>query len=247
MSNAAVEERISNAHYGKSTEHDRSSKIFMRAMVSAQRKLRILDVGCGTGLNASLLSEQGHQVSGVDVSSVAIEKFQARGFQGLVGNIENGLPELPEASFDMVFTSEVIEHCPDTASFLSSIYALLKPGGSLLLSTPNSAFWASRIMALLGYTAVDYEHPGHVRFFSKRNLVAAITKAGFEVTTVAARHMYFIIGPRWGDPISPLLQKIGFEKEAHFAAHSHFWQLSRFARRADGFWADTLIVRAEKR
>jgi len=246
MSNATLEERISDAHYRTHTEYERSSKRFMRAMVPAGVPLRILDVGCGTGLNASQLARQGHEVYGIDVSPVAIEKFCTQGLQGSVVDMEAGQLPFPADSFDMVYASEVIEHCVDTTGFLGNIRTVLRPGGILLLSTPNSAFWAYRLMGLLGLAASEYQHPGHVRFFSKRSLTASIQKAGFEVTAVSARHMYLLLGRRLADSLEPLLRNVGFQKEPRFATGDHFWQISGFARRASGFWADTLIVTARK-
>jgi len=116
----------------------------------------------------------------------------------------------------------------------------------MLLSPPNSAFWPYRILGLFGQTASEYQHPGHVRFFSKRSLAAVITEAGFEVKTLAARHMYVVLARAIGEPVASILQKVGFRKEPRFATGSYFWQLSKFSRTASGLWADTLIVEADK-
>src|SRR5260370_1243361 len=116
----------------------------------------------------------------------------------------------------------------------------------MLLSTPNSAFWVYRILGLFGRTAGEYQHPGHLRFFSKRSLAAAITEAGFEIKTLAARHMYVVLGRTVGEPLASILQKIGFCKEPRFSTGSYFWQLSKFSSAASGFWADTLIVETQK-
>jgi len=246
MIDSAMERRISDTHYRTKAEYERSSKQFMRAMVPSDTPLRILDVGCGTGLNAALLAERGHDVYGIDLSPVAIEKFRAKGLQGSVINVEAGPLPLAAGSFDLVYASEVIEHCVDTTGFLRNLGTVLKPGGTLLLSTPNSAFWAYRLMALIGLTVGEFQHPGHVRFFSGRSLSAAISKAGFDITALSARHMYLIFGRRLGDAIAPLLRNIGFQQEPRFATGDHFWQISAFAPRASGFWADTLIVAATK-
>jgi 2-polyprenyl-3-methyl-5-hydroxy-6-metoxy-1,4-benzoquinol methylase len=248
MSKLTGEIRISDDHYTSKTEYERTSKIFTRGLVPSDRPLRILDVGCGTGLNAERLAAAGHTVVGIDVSPVAIEQFRAKGFDGFVHDITVDAPggQLRPASFDLVFASEVIEHVPDTDRFLRNVEAALRPGGWLVLSTPNSAFWAYRVMAVLGQTPSEFQHPGHVRFFSKRSLVSAIRSAGFDVATVAARHMYAILGASVGDPLSPLLKLFGFQIEPRFATGGHFWQVSRFARHASGLWADTLIIVARK-
>jgi len=187
----------------------------------------------------------GHTVVGTDVSPVAIEKFKAQGWEGVLCDLETQKLRFPDGSFDLVYASEMIEHCADSRAVLSEISRLLKPGGMLVLSTPNSAFWPYRILALLGQTPSEYQHPGHVRFFSKRSLLNTIESAGFEIVSTSARHMYIVLGS-FGDPFAPLLRLFGFEKESRFATGGSFWQLSRFSRRPSGFWADTLFVVACK-
>jgi 2-polyprenyl-3-methyl-5-hydroxy-6-metoxy-1,4-benzoquinol methylase len=247
MVESTLEQRISDTHYRVNAEYERTSKKFMRAMVRSDAPLRILDIGCGTGLNATRLAELGHEVYGIDLSPVAIAQYQAKGLKGSVMHVGAEPLALPPDSFDLIYASEVIEHCVDTMGFLCNLETVLKPGGTLLLSTPNSAFWAYRLMGLLGLAVGEYQHPGHVRFFSKRSLAAAIGNAGFEVTEVSARHMYLILGRRLGDPLASLLHIVGFQKEPRFVTGDHFWQLSAFAHRASGFWADTLIVKARKK
>jgi 2-polyprenyl-3-methyl-5-hydroxy-6-metoxy-1,4-benzoquinol methylase len=242
---ASGEQRISDQHYAMRPEYERSFKVFSRQFVPTDRRLRILDIGCGTGLNAHHLAAQGHSVVGLDLSPVAIEQFRAKGFEGIVCDVADGVP-LMDGSFDLVFTSEVIEHVADTAMFLSEAHRLLKDDGVLILTTPNSTFWPIRILSLLGYAPSDYEHPGHVRFFSRKTLRAAIESAGFAIEKISARHMYFLCSARIGDPLAPLLKLVGCSTEPHFATNSHLWQLSRFAPRASGFWADTFIVEARK-
>ena len=242
---ASAEQRISDQHYAVRPEYERSFKVFSRRLVPSDRRLRILDIGCGTGLNAQHLAAQGHSVVGLDLSPVAIEQFRAKGFDGMVCDVARGVP-LADGSFDLVFTSEVIEHVADTATFLSEAYRLLKDNGILILTTPNSTFWPIRILAVLGYAPSDYEHPGHVRFFSRKALRAAIESAGFVIEKISARHMYFLSNARMGDPIAPLLKFLGCSAEPSFATGGHLWQFSRFAPRASSFWADTFIVEARK-
>jgi SAM-dependent methyltransferase len=248
MSKSALEERISDAHYASEDEFERSCKVFTRRMVPNEIPLRILDVGCGTGMNAQHLAASGHTVVGLDLSPVAIDKFRQKGFDCIVCDIEKegGVP-LPSGSFDLIFASEVIEHVADTATFLSEMNRLVRPGGVLVLSTPNSAFWPYRILGILGRTPTEYQHPGHVRFFSRRLLTNALVAAGFIVEKMSARHMYCVCSSGVGDPISAFLKRLGFAIEPRFATGGHFWQLSKFAGHASTFWADTLIVRAHKK
>jgi len=52
---------------------------------------------------------------------------------------------------------------------------VLKAGGRLVLSTPNSAFWLYRLLGLLGYTVGELQHPKHFQFFSRRSLLRLLT------------------------------------------------------------------------
>jgi len=246
MSKSTLEERISNSHYRQADEYERSSKQQMRALVPANPPRRILDVGCGTGLNALHLSKLGHTVIGIDLSPVAIGKFCDKGLEGHVVDIETDPLPFADGSFDMIYASEVIEHSVDTREFLIQLYRVLKPDGLLLLSTPNSAFWPYRLLACLGQTATECQHPGHVRFFSKRSLGRAVEDAGFQIDKFGARHMYLVLGRRVGDPVAALLQACSFRMEPRFATGDHFWQLSRFVSSASPFWADTFIIVAHR-
>ena len=80
MSRSAQELRISEAKYSAQREIERTSKAFMRRLVPEGRPLEILDVGCGTGVNAEALRAQGHQVFGVDLSPTALASFRKFGF-----------------------------------------------------------------------------------------------------------------------------------------------------------------------
>jgi 2-polyprenyl-3-methyl-5-hydroxy-6-metoxy-1,4-benzoquinol methylase len=246
MGKSKLETAISDSLYTSGTEYDRTHKQHMRSMVPVSPNLRILDIGCGTGVNAAFLSKNGHHVVGVDLSPVAIEQYRARGFEGYVCDIESEPLPFDAGSFDLVYASEVIEHCADTGAFLQELNRMLRPGGQLLLSTTNSAFWPFRILGILGHTATDLQHPGHIRFFSRKGLLGAIEGAGFEIADCAARHMYGVLPKGIGDPIAPLLRAIGFRQETRFSKGDYFWQLGRIAPAASSFWADTFIVRAIK-
>lgn len=239
LSRSAEEIRISEAYYGEAREVERSSKIFMRSFIP-EGKGRVLDIGCGTGVNAEAIAAKGHSVSGIDISETAVARFRACGFSGTVGDIIHGLP-YEDGQFDIAFASEVIEHVSDTAKFLSEARRVLRPGGTLLLSTPNSASWIMRVYALLGRTLSEVQHPGHVRFFSKQSLESAVEASGFNVVRVASRNMYLAV------PFDfPWLAVLGFAREFRFKTGKYFWHISRPAQRASRFWAETLIVEARK-
>lgn len=249
MSDAAqalqVNERISDEKYRRGTEIERTSKVYTRRLVPTGAPLDVLDIGCGTGLNATHLTAMGHRVSGVDISQEAISKFEQAGFSGKKADIQTGLP-FDDRSFDVVFASEVIEHVADTEFFLREARRVLRDRGTIILSTPNSSFWVYRLFAAAGKTLSEVQHPGHLRFFSKKSIRRAAEDAGFDDVAVAGRHMYLIVDEKFSFLGGPL-KLIGAKTETRFKTRTQYWHVSGFAPSANGFWADTLILSARKK
>ena len=98
-----------------------------------------LDVGCGAGLLCEPLARLGGQVTGVDAAAenIAAATDHAAG-AGLAVVYRHGeLSTLGLGQFDMVTNMEVIEHVADKPAFVAALAAHLKPGGLMVLSTPN--------------------------------------------------------------------------------------------------------------
>ncbi|WP_240902228.1 class I SAM-dependent methyltransferase [Wenzhouxiangella sp. XN24] len=115
-----------------------------------------LDVGCRSGTQSQWMEQRGYTVTSIDINRV-YEQCQ-------VVDVNNGLP-FPEASFDLIWCSEVIEHLVSPEAFVSECNRVLKPGGRLVLTTPNSTFWLYPVARLFGMTPKDLQHPGHLHFF----------------------------------------------------------------------------------
>ncbi len=240
------EEKISETKYAAGTEIFRSSKKFLLDMAKDCKKGKVLDIGCGTGVNAVHLDSMGFEVTGIDLSKTAIEKFTERGFSGLVHDITSNIP-FEDNSFEMVFASEVIEHLDDVNAFLSEIQRVLKPEGCLILSTPNSVFWAYRLLTMLGKSPSEFQHPGHLRFFSPRLLNRSLQGTGFFRIQMSGRNMYFIIGEVFASFLSPILEFLPiFQKETRFLTQKSFFHISRKSKIVSPFWSDTILVKAFK-
>ncbi|MCC6531340.1 MAG: methyltransferase domain-containing protein [Burkholderiales bacterium] len=129
------DERWAAFTYPGHLELDRVSKV-IDLMRHVRTFARICDLGCGAGWISGILSHFGKTV-GVDLSD--LERARAR-FPNCMFISANILEwEYPRAAFDLVVSSEVIEHIPYPMQrkYLEIAYGLLAPGGALILTTPN--------------------------------------------------------------------------------------------------------------
>jgi SAM-dependent methyltransferase len=171
----------------------------------------VLDVGCGDGsvLAATAGPNPAHRFAGIDWSADALRRARALRLTVLRG----GVPALPVAdgAADVVIMSELIEHLVDPDGAIAEARRVLRPGGSLLLSTPNLAAWYNRGLLALGIQPVFSEvslrgvfgRPGrvvagHLRLFTRRALTEFLAASGFRCVTVA--------GARYHDVPRPLGQ-----------------------------------------
>jgi methionine biosynthesis protein MetW len=148
---------------------------------------RVLDVGCGSGNSyAREIARRARSWTGVDVSANAVEAARASGLDARV--IEDAA-ELPfdDDSFDLVLCIEVLEHLFAPHRAAAEIHRVLRPGGRLVASTPNVAYWRLRANLALGLwnplgDELSVEQPWrdpHIRFFTPTTLARMLRQAGF--------------------------------------------------------------------
>ncbi len=103
---------------------------------------RVLDVACGEGYGSATLAEHALSVDGVDISPQAVEHAKKTYAQRTNLNFHcadcTALP-FENAAFDVVVSFETIEHITQQEAFLQEVHRVLKPGGCLLISSPNKA------------------------------------------------------------------------------------------------------------
>ena len=120
-------------------DHERAS---MRAITSALDGLslpagaRVLEVGCGRGWLSGLVLRRYGAVTACDLSVEPIAKARAA-FPDVEFETRDVMADPPVGQFDLVVSSEVIEHIEDQAAFADSLVDVTRPGGSILLTTPN--------------------------------------------------------------------------------------------------------------
>lgn len=109
------------------------------------RGLDVLDAGCGPGLYAAELVARGARVTAFDVSPRMVELARARAAGAVeirVSDLEQPLPWLADASFDLVLQALVLHHVRDRVGMLRELRRVLRPGGRLVLSTVHpTADW----------------------------------------------------------------------------------------------------------
>lgn len=144
---------------------------------------RVLDVGCGEGRFAAELLRVGALVVGIDVAEEPLARARALAPELDLRLVDGeGRWGLPDASFDVVWAGEVIEHVADTAGWLSELRRVLRSGGSLLLSTPTHERLTLLGLALSKRSfAAHFDPRGeHLRYYTRGTLSRLIEDFGFE-------------------------------------------------------------------
>ncbi|KPC58815.1 class I SAM-dependent methyltransferase [Streptomyces chattanoogensis] len=174
----------------------------------------ILDIGCGDGTAAATAAQvlAGHRLVGVDWSQDALRRAGTRIPYAIRGELTDGGLPFATGSADAVLFSEVIEHLVDPDAALDELHRVLRPGGHLMLSTPNLAAWYNRGLLLAGiqpvFSEVSLRHihgrpgtqvVGHLRLYTARALRSFLTASGFDVLRLAGAPYHDV--PR---PLRPL-------------------------------------------
>jgi SAM-dependent methyltransferase len=152
------------------------------------------------------------RILGMDWSEVALKRAKEHGVPVVRASADDGGLPLPDASVDVVIMSELIEHLVDPDGTLDEAWRVLRPGGALLLSTPNLAAWYNRVLLALGiqplFTEVSlrgiYGRPGsevvgHLRIFTRRALKGLLAAMGFVDVEIRGAPYHDV-----PDPLKPL-------------------------------------------
>lgn len=136
---------------------------------SVDSALKILDIGCGTGLNSRAFEQFG-EVYGLDISEEALRFSSSRGSSRLIRGSADDLP-LKDGSFDLLCALDLLEHVEDDLGAIREFHRILKPGGHLVLTVPAYMFlWSGHDVALQ-----------HKRRYEKRALMKSLESSDFHV------------------------------------------------------------------
>lgn len=166
----------------------------------------VLDAGAGFGRHAFEFARRGHRVVALDyavgevdatrdtlTAMVEAGEVEEKSHVGVLRGDATALP-FADGCFDVVITSEVLEHIADDIGALAELTRVLRTGGVLAATVP--AFLPEKINWMLSN---DYHAPavagGHVRIYSATELKAKLRAAGLRVT--ASHHAHALHSPYW--------------------------------------------------
>lgn len=151
---------------------------------------RVLDVGCGVGLNGAVARGRGAHVVGLELAETAAAMARTRLDEVLAADIESDASiaaHLQGRTFDLMLLGDVLEHLRAPAEALERLLPHLEDEGRILVSVPNVAAWTVRAELLAG--RFEYDRSGildetHLRFFTRPSIVGLVEGAGLEVLRV---------------------------------------------------------------
>jgi 2-polyprenyl-3-methyl-5-hydroxy-6-metoxy-1,4-benzoquinol methylase len=143
----------------------------------------VLDAGCGNGSITADLARAGFQVLGVDADLQGIE-LARREYPQVRFEIGD-FSRLPPGHFDLVVSTEVVEHLYSPQDLVRYAYEALAPTGRFIITTPYHGYIKNIAIAVSGKFDAHHNplwHGGHIKFWSRATLTKLLEEAGFRVT-----------------------------------------------------------------
>ncbi len=156
-------------------------------------RTRVLDLACGDGDFVEMLTEQGISATGVDLDPKACEAVRSRGLDVICQDVLDYLERVEPASIDGIFSAHLVEHLNyrQVLRMLELGLRVLKPGGILVLVTPN-------VRSMYAHLESFYKHFGHISFYHPELLCFFLDYVGFAQPQMGENPR--MATPLWGEP-----------------------------------------------
>jgi len=156
-------------------------------IIPKNRKLKILDLGAGSGYIASKILALGHDVIAMEIVAACLKQLRTRKIEVIPHNLSRAPYPIRDESFDGVLCADVLEHLLRPDVCLKEAYRVLKKDGFMIVSTPNYSH-PYRIWQLIKgesfHEPPDYQFYAHIRFFTCKSLRRFLEHIGFYVADV---------------------------------------------------------------
>ena len=162
---------------------------FLLSLLPSRSQGKLLDIGT-TPFTFYLSENTNHDVFAFDYNIYLKERSEEFNIHFKSGNLEKDDLPYEDDFFDIVLFAEVFEHIHcDPIKLLKRLLKTIKPGGILILGTPNLASFANRVKLLFNYAILDYPTwndtvHGHDRIFIKNELISYLMMSGFNIQRV---------------------------------------------------------------
>lgn len=167
--------------------------------------IRLLDAGSGTGWFSKCAMERGAQVTSLDVGMKILGKVAEKCLSDrVVGSVCD--LNLKDGSFNVVLSSEVIEHTPSPRKAVQELCRVLKPGGVLLLTVPNR-LWHFSVVLANALRIRSYE--GYENWVGWLELKQWLREEGMVIEQCRGIHLFPFI-PAWTNPLLRFLDRFGY-------------------------------------
>lgn len=150
------------------------------------RNLKILDIGCGTGvLGSYFMKNQNCNVIGIEINQKAYEIAKDNLDDVIKGNVETIDLSFEKNYFDVIIMGDVLEHLVNPVSTLLKLQPFLKEKGNILITVPNVRNWKV-VSKLLFDDSWEYADWGildftHMRFFTKKSIISLLNRSSISV------------------------------------------------------------------
>ena len=174
-----------NERAGNGASGEKLTEVFVDLVKRIEGVRSICDLGCGNGHIAGRLNLHGYQVTGIDASRSGIRIAQ-RSYPSarfVEARLDQDIQQLGLPEFDLVISSDVIEHLYRPSDLVAAAYSLLKPGGQVLLGTPYHGYLKNLALAVTGRMDSHFSvlhDGGHIKFFSVKTLSQIMIAHSFE-------------------------------------------------------------------